>query len=96
MSPDKTSYRLYIKSSKFPNLYLYAWNGYKSSDWPGDKLTNTADVSGYGSCLYVDIPMGKGLYNFIINGGNGTGQTADLTPSNAIVLSTGDFLYEWK
>lgn len=38
---------------------------------PGDVMSNTAEVPGYGTCCYVEIPYGKTIVNFIINNNNG-------------------------
>ena len=104
MTPYSTgNYRLYIKNGKSYNkIYLHAWNpngnvGYKTNEsWPGHQLSLKASVESYGECYYVEIPIGTGVVNYIVNGGSGNEQTKDLTCADLTVLSNGDLYYHWK
>lgn len=64
------------------NVYFYTWCDNKknaSSDWPGDKMTETTTVGG--KTWYwreYSIDTGKDVVNFVFNNGNGI-QTVDKT-----------------
>lgn len=92
--PSNT-YRFYVQNNVgWTTLNFYAWGGYASAGWPGDEMTNSADVDGYGTCKYIEITKGVSVVNFIIN--NGSKQTKDLKVSgnsNVIKLSNGDYVY---
>ena len=94
--PDlSNTYRFYVQNTVgWTTLNFYAWGGYASDGWPGDKMTLSADVDGYGTCKYIEITKGVSVVNFIIN--NGSKQTKDLKVSgnsNVIKLSNGDYVY---
>ena len=94
--PDlSNTYRFYVQNNVgWTTLNFYAWGGYASAGWPGDEMTNSADVDGYGTCKYIEITKGVSVVNFIIN--NGSKQTKDLKVSgnsNVIKLSNGDYVY---
>jgi hypothetical protein len=94
--PDlSNTYRFYVQNNVgWTTLNFYAWGGYSNS-WPGDKMTKSADVEGYGNCKYIEITKGVNVVNFIIN--NGSKQTKDLKVSgnaNVIKLSNGDYVYK--
>lgn len=94
--PDlSNTYRFYVQNNVgWTTLNFYAWGGYASDGWPGDKMTLSADVDGYGTCKYIEITKGVSVVNFIIN--NGSKQTKDLKVSgnsNVIKLSNGDYVY---
>ena len=103
MTPGKTpaqaetseSYRFYVQNNVgWTNLNFYAWGGYASAGWPGNAMTKSANVEGYGECKYVEITKGVTVVNFIIN--NGSAQTKDLTVSgnsNVKSFANGDYLY---
>ena len=94
--PDlSNTYRFYVQNNVgWSTLNFYAWGGYASAGWPGDKMTKSADVEGYGNCKYIEITKGVNVVNFIVN--NGSKQTKDLKVSgNAKVtkLANGDYVY---
>lgn len=94
--PDlSNTYRFYVQNNVgWTTLNFYAWGGYASAGWPGDKMTKSADVEGYGNCKYIEITKGVNVVNFIVN--NGSKQTKDLKVSgNAKVtkLANGDYVY---
>ena len=91
------SYRLYIKNSTGQlNVVIHAWGGYSTS-WPGEKLTKTDDVEGYGSCSYLELKKGANpIVNFLIHNGDSGNKTADQNCSSLTVLPTGDLYFEWK
>ncbi len=93
--PDASNfYRFYVQNKVgWSTLNFYAWGGYTSASWPGDKMTDSATVEGYGECKYIEITKGVSVVNFIVN--NGSKQTKDLTLSNSNVkkLANGDYVY---
>jgi hypothetical protein len=94
--PDlSNTYRFYVQNNVgWTTLNFYAWGGYASAGWPGDKMKESADVEGYGNCKYIEITKGVNVVNFIVN--NGSKQTKDLKVSgNAKVtkLANGDYVY---
>jgi hypothetical protein len=94
--PDlSNTYRFYVQNNVgWSTLNFYAWGGYASAGWPGDKMEESADVEGYGNCKYIEITKGVNVVNFIVN--NGSKQTKDLKVSgNAKVtkLANGDYVY---
>ena len=94
--PDlSNTYRFYVQNNVgWTKLNFYAWGGYASAGWPGDEMTKSADVEGYGNCKYIEITKGVNVVNFIVN--NGSKQTKDLKVSgNAKVtkLANGDYVY---
>lgn len=94
--PDlSNTYRFYVQNNVgWSTLNFYAWGGYASAGWPGDKMTKSAEVEGYGNCKYIEITKGVNVVNFIVN--NGSKQTKDLKVSgNAKVtkLANGDYVY---
>lgn len=96
VQPDlSNTYRFYVQNNVgWSTLNFYAWGGYGSASWPGDKMTNSANVDGYGICKYIEITKGVSVVNFIIN--NGSKQTKDLKVSenpNVKTLSNGDMIY---
>ena len=96
VQPDlSNTYRFYVQNNVgWSTLNFYAWGGYVSAGWPGDKMTNSANVEGYGACKYIEITKGVNVVNFIIN--NGTKQTKDLKVSgnsNVKTLANGDMIY---
>ena len=96
VQPDlSNTYRFYVQNNVgWSTLNFYAWGGYISAGWPGDKMTNSANVEGYGTCKYIEIQKGVSVVNFIIN--NGSNQTKDLKVSgnsNVKTLSNGDMIY---
>ena len=95
--PDASNtYRFYVQNNVgWSTLNFYAWGGYASAGWPGDKMTASAEVEGYGTCKYIEITKGVNVVNFIVN--NGSKQTKDLKVSgnaNVIKLSSGDYVYK--
>ena len=95
--PDASNtYRFYVQNNVgWTTLNFYAWGGYASAGWPGDKMTASAEVEGYGTCKYIEITKGVNVVNFIVN--NGSKQTKDLKVSgnaNVIKLSNGDYVYK--
>lgn len=96
VQPDlSNTYRFYVQNNVgWSTLNFYAWGGYVSAGWPGDKLTASADVEGYGNCKYIEITKGLSVVNFIVN--NGSKQTKDLKVSgnsNVKKLANGDYIY---
>ena len=96
VQPDlSNTYRFYVQNNvSWSTLNFYAWGGYVSASWPGDKMTNSANVEGYGACKYIEITKGVNVVNFIIN--NGSKQTKDLKVSgnsNVKTLANGDMIY---
>lgn len=96
VQPDlSNTYRFYVQNNVgWSTLNFYAWGGYVSAGWPGDKMTNSANVEGYGACKYIEITKGVNVVNFIIN--NGSKQTKDLKVSgnsNVKTLANGDMIY---
>ena len=94
--PDASNvYRFYVQNNVgWTTLNFYAWGGYSSASWPGDKMTSSATVEGYGECKYIEITKGVSVVNFIVN--NGSKQTKDLKVSgNSKVkqLANGDYVY---
>jgi hypothetical protein len=94
--PDlSNTYRFYVQNNVgWSTLNFYAWGGYASAGWPGDKMTKSADVEGYGNCKYIEITKGVNVVNFIVN--NGSKQTKDLKVSgnaNVTKLANGDYVY---
>lgn len=93
--PNVEVYRFYVQNKVgWTTLNFYAWGGYASSGWPGDKMTLEATVGSYGACKYVEIPKDKNIVNFIIN--NGSKQTKDLVVSGnskVVKQSNGDYVY---
>ena len=94
--PDvSNNYRFYVQNNVgWTTLNFYAWGGYASAGWPGDEMTMSASVDGYGTCKYIEISKGVSVVNFIIN--NGSKQTKDLKVSgnsNVKQLSNGDYIY---
>ena len=94
--PDASSvYRFYVQNNVgWTTLNFYAWGGYSSASWPGDKMTASATVDGYGECKYIEITKGVNVVNFILN--NGEKQTKDLKVSgnsNVKQLANGDYVY---
>ena len=97
--PDVSNvYRFYVQNNvSWTTLNFYAWGGYASAGWPGDKMTLSATVDGYGECKYIEITKGVSVVNFIIN--NGSKQTKDLKVSgnsNVKQLNNGDYIYILK
>ncbi len=88
-------YRFYVQNNVgWSTLNFYAWGGYSSAGWPGDKMTASATVEGYGECKYIEITKGVSVVNFIVN--NGSKQTKDLKVSgnsNVKQLANGDYVY---
>ncbi len=96
VQPDlSNTYRFYVQNNVgWSTLNFYAWGGYVSAGWPGDKMTASADVEGYGNCKYIEITKGVSVVNFIVN--NGSKQTKDLKVSgnsNVKELANGDYIY---
>ncbi len=96
VQPDlSNTYRFYVQNNVgWSTLNFYAWGGYVSASWPGDKMTNSENVEGYGACKYIEITKGVNVVNFIIN--NGSKQTKDLKVSgnsNVKTLANGDMIY---
>lgn len=96
VQPDlSNTYRFYVQNNVgWSTLNFYAWGGYVSAGWPGDKMTASADVEGYGNCNYIEITKGVSVVNFIVN--NGSKQTKDLKVSgnsNVKELANGDYIY---
>ena len=94
--PDPTNvYRFYVQNNVgWTTLNFYAWGGYSSAGWPGDSMTASATVEGYGECKYVEVPKGQTVVNFVVN--DGSNQTKDLTVSgnsNVKQLANGDYVY---
>ena len=94
--PDVSNmYRFYVQNKVgWSTINFYAWGGYVSAGWPGDKLTDSAEVDGYGICNYIEITKGVSVVNFIVN--NGSKQTKDLKVSgnsNVKTLDNGDMIY---
>ena len=94
--PDaSTVYRFYVQNNVgWTTLNFYAWDGYASASWPGDKMTASATVEGYGECKYIEITKGVSVVNFIVN--NGSKQTKNLKVSgnsNVKQLANGDYIY---
>jgi hypothetical protein len=94
--PDVSNmYRFYVQNKVgWSTINFYAWGGYVSAGWPGDKLTASAEVDGYGICNYIEITKGVSVVNFIVN--NGSKQTKDLKVSgnsNVKTLDNGDMIY---
>ena len=92
---EQTPYRFYVQNNTdYKTIAFYTWGGTYQNGWPGDVMSNTADVPGYGTCEYVEIPYGKTIVNFIINNNGGGKQTSDLVVSkNATKLDSGDYIY---
>ena len=96
VQPDfPNTYRFYVQNNVgWSTLNFYAWEGYASAGWPGDKMTASADVEGYGNCKYIEITKGVSVVNFIVN--NGSKQTKNLKVSgnsNVKELANGDYIY---
>lgn len=96
VQPDLSkTYRFYVQNNVgWSTLNFYAWGGYVSASWPGDKMTASATVEGYGACKYIEITKGVSVVNFIVN--NGSKQTKDLKVSgnsNVKTLANGDMIY---
>ena len=96
VQPDlSNTYRFYVQNNVgWSTLNFYAWGGYVSASWPGDKMTSSATVEGYGTCKYIEITKGVSVVNFIVN--NGSKQTNDLKVSgnsNVKTLANGDMIY---
>lgn len=96
VQPDlSNTYRFYVQNNVgWSTLNFYAWGGYVSAGWPGDKMTASATVEGYGTCKYIEITKGVSVVNFIVN--NGSKQTNDLKVSgnsNVKTLANGDMIY---
>ena len=96
VQPDlSNTYRFYVQNNVgWSTLNFYAWEGYASAGWPGDKMTASADVEGYGNCKYIEITKGVSVVNFIVN--NGSEQTKNLKVSgnsNVKELANGDYIY---
>lgn len=96
VQPDlSNTYRFYVQNNVgWSTLNFYAWGGYVSAGWPGDKMTASATVEGYGACKYIEITKGVSVVNFIVN--NGSNQTKDLKVSgnsNVKTLANGDMIY---
>lgn len=96
VQPDLSkTYRFYVQNKVgWSTLNFYAWGGYVSAGWPGDKMTVSATVEGYGACKYIEITKGVSVVNFIVN--NGSKQTKDLKVSgnsNVKTLANGDMIY---
>ena len=96
VQPDlSNTYRFYVQNNVgWSTLNFYAWGGYVSAGWPGDKMTASATVEGYGACKYIEITKGVSVVNFIVN--NGSKQTKDLKVSgnsNVKTLANGDKIY---
>ena len=96
VQPDlSNTYRFYVQNNVgWSTLNFYAWGGYVSASWPGDKMTASATVEGYGTCKYIEITKGVSVVNFIVN--NGSKQTNDLKVSgnsNVKTLANGDMIY---
>ena len=96
VQPDfPNTYRFYVQNNVgWSTLYFYAWEGYASAGRPGDKMTASADVEGYGNCKYIEITKGMSVVNFIVN--NGSKQTKNLKVSgnsNVKELANGDYIY---
>lgn len=96
VQPDlSNTYRFYVQNNVgWSTLNFYAWGGYVSASWPGDKMTASATVEGYGTCKYIEITKGVSVVNFIVN--NGSKQTNDLKASgnsNVKTLANGDMIY---
>lgn len=96
VQPDlSNTYRFYVQNNVgWSTLNFYAWGGYASAGWPGDKMTASATVEGYGTCKYIEITKGVSVVNFIVN--NGSKQTKDLKVSgnsNVKKLANGDYIY---
>ena len=94
--PDASNYyRFYVQNTVgWSTLNFYAWGGYASASWPGDKMTASATVEGYGECKYIEITKGVNVVNFVVN--NGSKQTKDLKVSgnsNVKQLANGDYVY---
>ncbi|MBE6239161.1 MAG: starch-binding protein [Bacteroidales bacterium] len=93
--PNVEMYRFYVQNNVgWETLNFYAWGGYTTAGWPGDKMTKEASVGDYGVCKYVEIPKGTEVVNLIIN--NGTKQTKDIvvkSSSKVNKLSNGDYVY---
>jgi hypothetical protein len=92
---EQTPYRFYVQNKTTnTTIAFYTWGGTYTNGWPGDVMSNNAEVPGYGTCCYVEIPYGKTIVNFIINNNNGGKQTADLVVSkDAKKLDSGDYIY---
>lgn len=90
---EQTPYKFYVQNNKdWSKLNFYTWGGTYTNGWPGDAMTKSENVEGYGTCKYVEIPYGKTIVNFIIN--NGSEQTADLdVAKDATKLASGDYIY---
>ena len=84
--PELTSCKLVVKVSKsvdWYDKYIYAWDANETAladGWPGAKL----DFDGEDGDYYVyhhnfDKGLNGSTINYIINGGNGSGQTNDLS-----------------
>ena len=87
VNPD---YKIYVKNTaKWPKVYIYAWNGLNTGNWPGTQMkTETINGTQY----YVHEFKGYGAVknaSIIFNNGSGT-QTADITGVNL----TEDLFYE--
>lgn len=102
LSPGETpattgSYRLYVKNSTSQdNVYIHAWGGY-STDWPGVRLTSSANVDSYGNCSYLELKKGESpIVNFLVHNGSEGNKTSDQNCSSLVILPTGDLLFEWK
>ena len=95
-TPSSSTYRLYIKNSVGEdNVVIYAWNGGYSTSWPGEKLTGSTTVEGYGLCYYKELSTAQGITNFLVHDGNEGNKTGDKGIADLTVLPTGDLYFEW-
>ena len=84
--PVEKMCRLTVKVNKtidWYDKYLYTWDASDNKltgDWPGTKMEWLGEEGDY-YMYYYDLPysLNGTTINYIINGGNGSGQTTDLT-----------------
>ena len=84
--PESASCKLVVKVSKSIDWYdkfIYAWDSNETAlvgDWPGAKLDYDGEEGDYYVYHYnFDKSLNGSTINYVINGGNGSGQTNDLS-----------------
>lgn len=70
---------LYFYADGWSSAYLWAWDGYATSEWPGEALKKVEGTQGWWSITVTN----NSFTGYVQETGNGTGCNASFTVSNA-------------